>query len=113
MKTYKISRINLGTPNEEVICEVDNQTAYGFTIYRLVMSEQGIRHSPTGFEFGYNGSGPAALAHSILTDYRRSEDDANRFYQDFKREFIATQNTDFKIHEQDIGSWIELKTGQV
>ncbi|MBT9252140.1 MAG: hypothetical protein KM296_00220 [Brockia lithotrophica] len=27
------------------------------------------RHSPTGFEWGYGGSGPADLALSILHDY--------------------------------------------
>jgi len=28
-----------------------------------------VRHSPTGMEWGYSGSGPADLALSILTDY--------------------------------------------
>ena len=28
-----------------------------------------VRHSPTGFEFGYHGSGPAELARYLLIDY--------------------------------------------
>lgn len=28
-----------------------------------------INHSPTGFEWGYNGSGPAQLAYAILRTY--------------------------------------------
>ena len=28
-----------------------------------------LRHSPTGFEFGYGGSGPADLAFSILVHW--------------------------------------------
>jgi hypothetical protein len=47
-------------------------------------------HSPTGFEWGYEGSGPAQLALAILLDF--SGDDAElaqHFYQDFKRHFVA------------------------
>ena len=47
-----------------------------------------ILHSPTGFEWGYNGSGPADLALNILylyVDYPR----ALRLHQAFKDYFIA------------------------
>lgn len=47
-------------------------------------------HSPTGFEWGYGGSGPAQLALAILMrhfDGDRSR--ALRLYQDFKWRVIA------------------------
>lgn len=46
-------------------------------------------HSPTGFEWGYGGSGPAQLALAILADHLDSTDLALRLYQAFKREVIA------------------------
>ena len=47
-----------------------------------------VHHSPTGFEWGYGGSGPADLARSILTD-AVGVNLADRFYQDFKWELVA------------------------
>jgi hypothetical protein len=52
-----------------------------------------IRHSPTGFEWGYGGSGPADTARCILIDYL-GHDVAPIVYQKFKalvvQEFEAT-----------------------
>ena len=48
-------------------------------------------HSPTGFEWGYSGSGPAQTSLAILLDLGASKEDAQKHYQDFKSEFIATQ----------------------
>lgn len=45
-------------------------------------------HSPTGFNWGYGGSGPAQLALSILLLYVDSKT-AQEYYQDFKFGFIA------------------------
>ena len=41
-------------------------------------------HSPTGFEWGYGGSGPAQLALAILAEHLADEHAALRLYQDFK-----------------------------
>jgi Family of unknown function (DUF6166) len=41
-------------------------------------------HSPTGFEWGYGGSGPAQLALALLADATGSDDIAMRFHQQFK-----------------------------
>ena len=46
------------------------------------------RHSPTGFEWGYGGSGPADLAYSILADYA-GEDVADSLAVRFKEKVIA------------------------
>lgn len=48
-------------------------------------------HSPTGFAWGYCGSGPAQLALAILLDFFCGDAvRAERYYQDFKAEFVAT-----------------------
>ena len=47
-------------------------------------------HSPTGFEWGYFGSGPAQLALAILA-FEYGDDVAMEFYYDFKCRFIATR----------------------
>lgn len=44
-----------------------------------------VKHSPTGFEWGYGGSGPADLARNILIQLTGSD----YAYQDFKFRFIA------------------------
>lgn len=65
-----------------------------------------MRHSPTGFEWGYGGSGPADLAFSILWDLL-GETTANRFYQDFKWAFIAPADRErVEISEEEIRTWL-------
>lgn len=46
-------------------------------------------HSPTGFEWGYGGSGPAQLALAILADHLRDDDRASRLHQEFKWTVVA------------------------
>jgi hypothetical protein len=41
-------------------------------------------HSPTGFEWGYCGSGPAQLALALLADHFGDDRQALDFYQRFK-----------------------------
>lgn len=60
-------------------------------------------HSPTGFEWGYGGSGPAQLALAILADHCKNVEEALNFYQRFKWEIIAALP-----HR----SW-ELTTGEI
>jgi hypothetical protein len=47
------------------------------------------KHSPTGFEWGYCGSGPAQLALAILADHLVNDEQALDFYQRFKWAVIA------------------------
>ena len=42
-------------------------------------------HSPTGFEWGYGGSGPAQLALAVLADHFDEDDEAVVLHQEFKR----------------------------
>lgn len=60
------------------------------------------RHSPSGFEWGYSGSGPADLARAIMIDYLAYADDpaglmpldrvqvlADEYYMAFKFEVVS------------------------
>jgi hypothetical protein len=65
-----------------------------------------VRHSPTGFEWGYGGSGPADLALNILLDYLPYEE-AERLYQRFKWDVVArVPREGGVITEQQILDWI-------
>jgi hypothetical protein len=46
-------------------------------------------HSPSGFEWGYCGSGPAQLALALLLDYTGDEAFALDHYQEFKTEVVS------------------------
>jgi hypothetical protein len=46
-------------------------------------------HSPTGFEWGFNGSGPAQLALAMLCDFFRDDNKALEYYEEFKTDVIA------------------------
>ena len=48
-----------------------------------------INHSPTGFAWGYQGSGPAQLALALCADALGSEEHALQVYQEFKRRVVA------------------------
>jgi hypothetical protein len=80
----------------------------------LPMSARGREHSPSGFEWGYGGSGPAALAHSILS-YEVGEDVAHEHYQAFKWKVISQFNRDqggeeWQLTSAEIRRWLEEHT---
>jgi hypothetical protein len=65
-------------------------------------------HSPTGFEWGYGGSGPAQLALAILCDFTRDAELASELHQSFKADFIATLPKDeWRISEKEIKVWLD------
>jgi hypothetical protein len=52
-------------------------------------------HSPTGFNWGYAGSGPAQLALAIMVnEYGEDLTKHPIHYQDFKRDFIEPLDSD-------------------
>jgi len=68
-----------------------------------------IKHSPTGFGWGYGGSGPADFALNILSIFIGQEE-AERYYQDFKFEVVAKLPYEGgTIKYEDILNWIEKK----
>lgn len=46
-------------------------------------------HSPSGFEWGYGGSGPAQLALALLADHLGDDAEAVKLHQDFKFVVVA------------------------
>jgi hypothetical protein len=64
-------------------------------------------HSPTGFEWGYGGSGPAQLALAILLDSFGAEL-ALAEYQQFKAECVCRMPPEgnWVLTEQEISNWI-------
>ena len=52
-----------------------------------------LNHSPTGFEFGYGGIGPAQLALAILYHHTGNVSTSLAKYHHFKWERIATLDT--------------------
>ncbi len=91
-------------------------------------------HSPTGFETGYGGSGPADLAASILArHFFIRPADAEKAYQgghmpndqtaevitlhqEFKRDFIEGQQLEpghfFEIDDDAITAWLKKKRAE-
>lgn len=66
-------------------------------------------HSPTGFEVGYGGSGPAQLALAILAECIEP-DEATRLYHDFKETKVASVQLKWgedRIYTgKELGDWI-------
>ena len=67
-------------------------------------------HSPTGFEYGYCGSGPAQLSLAILAEMCNDKV-AEHLYQQFKFDFISTLGhlNEFTIDQTYIENWVKEK----
>jgi hypothetical protein len=65
-----------------------------------------VRHSPTGFEWGYEGSGPADTARSVLADVSGDPDPAPALYQAFKREVIAGFGDELRLTADGVREWL-------
>lgn len=84
-----------------------------------------VLHSPTGFGWGYGGSGPADLALSILCDVLGERPSEKQIYhgrfkayphhQDFKREFVAKWEFGggFEIDSDTIIDWLHKRGEEV
>jgi hypothetical protein len=66
------------------------------------------KHSPTGMEWGYGGSGPADFALNILSIFiGQKEAEKNQMYQDFKWRFVSgLPEAGGTIKRLDILQWI-------
>lgn len=65
-----------------------------------------VRHSPTGFEWGYGGSGPADTARCILIDYL-GHDVAPLVYQRFKAMVVQDLGPEFELWGSRIDQALE------
>ncbi len=63
-------------------------------------------HSPTGFAWGYSGSGPAQLALALLLWNGAGREEAQALYQSFKSQHVAgwPNGQDFAV-ELDVTAW--------
>jgi hypothetical protein len=59
-------------------------------------------HSPTGFEWGYGGSGPAQLALALLVDALGDLERAQRCYQQFKWKVLAGLQASWTLTADEI-----------
>lgn len=69
-----------------------------------------VKHSQTGIEFGYGGSGPADCARSILIHFV-GLGVADKLYQQFKADVIALVPRDggATITEAQVKAWVSNK----
>jgi Family of unknown function (DUF6166) len=76
----------------------------GWNDYNLDLRLDLANHSPTGFCWGYNGSGPAQTALAILADYSGDDQTALRLYQQFKWAVISQLPMDsgFELTSEEI-----------
>lgn len=61
-----------------------------------------VKHSPSGFEWGYGGSGPAQLAFALLLDHCQAPGPALMFHQDFKWNVISKFGDDWELTTDEI-----------
>ena len=75
-------------------------------------SQAVVNHSPTGFSWGYGGSGPAQLALALLLEFATKEM-ALLWYQDVKWQIIARlPQADFMLDSQEIVDFIVSETSR-
>ena len=60
--------------------------------------------SPSGFEYGYGGSGPAQLAVAILA-HAYDDEFAVEYHQQFKREVVANLSDGWTLTKDDLDEW--------
>lgn len=78
-------------------------------LFSLPMYLDEVDHSPTGFECGYHGSGPAQLAYAILRYELGGRALALEFYQRYKQDVIAAlpQDQNWAISTGDVRRWLD------
>jgi len=70
-------------------------------------------HSPTGFEWGYIGSGPTQLALALLADATEDDETALRLYHRYKGRFISTlPHSSWIITQAQILEWVKQQSKQ-
>jgi Family of unknown function (DUF6166) len=99
VRTYR--GVNQGTSDHVVTVEDDDAGELCLLAHRM-------RHSPSGFSWGYAGSGPADLARSIMWEHLGAEPHP-ACYQAFKFSFVAgwPQGGDWQITDEEIEVWLD------
>ena len=72
-------------------------------------SQKVYNHSPDGFNWGYDGNGPAQLALAILLKYLPKRE-ATKLHQQFKWDMIAKlPQGDFELPVAGVTKWMKEK----
>jgi len=58
-----------------------------------------VKHSPTGLEYGYGGSGPGDLARSIVGDVLGTDEPDEHLYMAFKWAWVSSRDQKALYHE--------------
>lgn len=95
---------------EDIVLERIESRQGAFGSVRCNVPRTIVRHSPTGYNFGYSGSGPADLALNILLLFEDLHF-ADECYQEFKFNFVANidQDRGGVIKFDRIKDWISRK----
>jgi len=77
-----------------------------------------VNHSPTGFEWGYGGSGPAQLSYAILRTFEEitlgispewAKGYAQIYHQQFKWDIVCNRfgrSDSWELTSEEVGSWL-------
>lgn len=69
------------------------------------------RHSPSDFEWGFSGSGPAQLALALLLDHTGDPAKAQANYQRFKADVVARwRDKEWRLDPNEIDAWLAVHT---
>lgn len=99
-----------------VMLNIDNIEFWG----NLPLYIEEENHSPTGFSWGYNGSGPSQLAYAILRSYfviseklsiPEAVRKAKNLHMRFKRDFVAKWDMDgeWTLESDKVGEWVSTQ----
>ena len=72
----------------------------------LKPSIQIAEYSPEGFNWGYEGSGPAQLALGILYEVTGNAELSRSYYQLFKWDHVSQWDEHFEMRESEVLEWL-------
>lgn len=83
----------------------------------LEASRKVADHSPTGFMWGYLGSGPSQTALALLLRFGATKEEALAWYQNFKQDVVAPLKDaatgqplhDFEMEDSKVADWLEAR----
>lgn len=86
-------------------------TIGGKTDFERLMLHKSLQirnHSPTGFEWGYGGSGPHQLALALLMDATGDNELAEAHYHDFcVTHVMGWDRNEFSVTDEYINAWVK------
>ena len=106
-RTYTGSRTSQGT---RVLVRLDAPgRPYPRSIDPLPLRLDLFNHSPSGFEWGYLGSGPAQLALALLAHCTGDDPYAVARHQAFKEEVVARlpRERSWRMTEAQVREWVD------